>query len=438
MKQSTILGLAISSLLVSCDNAKSDVAAGGSTAHLVSLKQTISQHLADDRNCDESPDAPNCQLVEVRASKNSASGGDRILVLDFGGLLPSLTSYRKRVFSHLSVDDTGQYRETTPSIRIPAGAKTILHDVIGGAEERVKASDFSTAVSLEFEDKYGSSLEDFVSDHGTWSFTLLAEYAPTANFALAPALKIPNPILCSVDRDGIQKYVDRSVASLKTFIIDQKIEYINLSAGESISYYQRVWPQLCSGKRPSLSDLKDVLSITSKYYKALANIPGVTLVQAGVNGEVNPETYPIDCDAEAYPNRIRANYVTVVDSQIDPEGFANFDTKSLIEPANRNSLSCNDVYINAGFNDTKRPFVYGESPLMVTDTGLGSYPYPSKMVTSFATPVATAFAVYLRHTFLKPKNTLDPQLPRRIRNMMNSDLEAVVQDPLKHNLFYQY
>jgi|GEM_PF-5784702 hypothetical protein len=438
MKQSTILVLAISSLLTSCDNAKADVTVEGVSAHQASLEQEISQQLTNDRNCSDSPDADNCQLVEVRASKTHVPHGDRILVLDFGGLLPSLTSYRKRVFTYLAVDETGQYREATPSIRIPEGAKTILQDIIGGSEERVKASGFSSDLSLEFEEKYGSSLENFVSDHGTWSFTLLAEYAPTANFALAPALKIPNRMLCSFDHDGIKKYVERSATSLKDFIIDQKIEYINLSAGESIPYYQRVWPQLCPGSRASISDLKNVLAITANYYKALANIPGVTLVQAGVNGDVNADTYPIDCEAQAYPNRIRANYVTVVDSKIDAEGFANFDTKSLIDPANRNSLSCNDVYINAGFNDSKRPFAYGDFPLMVTDTGLGSYRYPSKMVTSFAAPVVTSFAIYLRHTFLGSRPVLDPQLPRRIRNMMNSDFDAIVQDPLKHKMFYQY
>ena len=434
MSKKILIIAQLSSILFSCGSSSYDKRSN--TTIKSQLDREIVRELSDKTPCEKDSTEHHCEMITIGFNSGDYSETKyKVLVIENGGLLPSLTSYRKRVFAHAKMDENGFYRYHEPEIVLPRGAAKILYDLRGGRVE-AKASDVSTQTLYDFEDIYADQISEDYLGHGQGVFNILAEYTEDTGFAIANHT-LPRQHFCRLDYDGLTSYMDNASLSLKDFIKDNGIQFINLSAGESVPFYKRVWKSWCPNvQMPSDVEINKFLGITKTYYKTLANIPGVTLVQAGSNTTHNQRDYPVDCIDEGFTNRIRASYVNALESDIDEFGLSGRfgDTSRYIDTMHRGS-KCIDIYLNSGIDESRRPFKYGSHPMMTTDFGIGLIEHYTKMTTSFIAPLATAYAIFIYDTENLESHDEQDKIGEVIKNIMNNDGNTIVRDPLKHKQF---
>ena len=432
MRKKILIIAQLSSILFSCGNNSYDKRSNPKSL----LEEEIISELEGKTYCEEGSTDQHCEMIAVGFDTNDyIETKYKVLILEDGGLLPSLTSYRKRVFAHIKPNESGVYGSYEPEITLPKGAVKVLHDLRGNRPDAT-ASDVSTQTLYDFEDIYADRISEEYLGHGKDVFNILAEYTEDTGIAMGHLAFAPQ-YFCSLDFDGLTSYIDNAHLSLRDFILDSGIQFINMSAGESIPFYKRTWDVWCPDSQiPSDDDIHRILEITGAFYKGLANIPGVTLVQAGSNSAHHQRDYPVDCNEDGFTNRIRASYVNALESDIDEFGLSGRfgDTSRYIDPMHRGS-HCIDIYLNSGIDESRRPFKYGSHPMMTTDFGIGLIEHYTKMTTSFIAPLTTAYAIFIYDSEKLESHDEQDKIGELIRNRMNNDGTTIVRDPLKHTQF---
>jgi len=240
----------------------------------------------------------------------------------------------------------------------------------------------------------------------------------------------------------LQQHIIEASVKFKAEVIDKhNIEYVNISAGDTLDTVRSDWMKYCKKELPNNMVLQALLGTLKPFYTVLLNSDSVFSFQAsGIDMTLDNNSLDIDKD---FINRVLVGDFTTLDSKLPINGLIeDLAPPSLL--ANRdNSKQWIDVFINFGIIEV-RPFPYNNTPLMETDLlGLGSYPITS-MQPSWASPVALSWAIHIKNTHFADE-ALDNNIIEQIKDKMTPELcsysngdisdyygKCKMQDPLLH------
>jgi hypothetical protein len=349
---------------------------------------------------------PGCELVEVEASGadinwQDADPASRILIIDGGkncDLMkgPAEGRYKHRIFDRFRLTPFGDYVACSSRMKFPRALAKILHDT-PGAHQYVPAKGIGRDVSDAVIAKFPNAERHY--SHGNAILSMLAEYNPRATFALA---EVPNRgprLLCFGTDAELNEFDLHVIASLETIILFDGIRYVNFAAGVTRDSIREALQTQCVRAQVTDERIDALMLSSTRWIRALSNIPGVTFVQAGASiGEGEPlENYEPDCSAADMPNRLRVAHFDAPHSTISQNG-ATYDSPwgSSIPQWYRGGAGCLDIYMNSGLfppppddivqASGSRPAESGGS------TGFGVAPLPL-MSTSYAAPLALSYLI---------------------------------------------
>jgi len=241
----------------------------------------------------------------------------------------------------------------------------------------------------------------------------------------------------SGSEDSLRRLRERSTlvaANLRRLMAEQRVRFVNVSAGESLDTMRELWTNRCAGARPGDDLLRAKLAAYTPIIDALYNTPGVFAAQAAINAS-NSQDFPFDFPSADYPNRLLAGYFTTLESGLDAGGQRDGSGTAALSgwPGRQNV----DVYLNSGVQPS-RPFRYNATPLLQVD-GFGVDIFPiTHTTTSWIAPLALSRFINLRYERFGTEAMSDA-LISRIRAELTpggcseqSSALCAYQDPLKH------
>lgn len=408
---------------------------------------TTSTNISDDvadlgRFLDEihCPDDPKCRDVTVTFDKNQFDrrrfGKPTILILDSGHSFLATMKYRNRIKDVYQLNAQGKLVSATPKVVMPAYVDEFFNKLAAkplnvGASWAPLAEKLSAPMA-KLSDRYSAA-------HGDGPTQYIAENVPDAALVLADDIwSQKNNIDAFCQKDFVklnQKQQELAQDLRDTVIRGNGVTFINYSGGHTEQVIRDMYQEQCQGSLGD-QDIKKFLEIERVVYNILFTTPGVLAIQAGGSGEKSS----LDCDAAAFPHRIRAGYFNALRSGLNAKGELverDNDFQESVSTNQRDQESCIDVSMNFGFK-TRRPFPYNATPLLEYDVfSLASMPGTSG-ATSWAAPLATAWVAAIHKRMGSPdlsdnviatiKNTMTPAGCRDL----NPEGICKYQDPLLH------
>lgn len=404
-------------------------------------KQAIA-YLADMPICEEQVADERCREIDIFSPLNddNISGSEPVVMIIESdlehqcALAPNGSiygRYRRRV--------VGRYETTSDGSYVACQAKAKINRALAGINDKVLGAYPFTPARLLNSEVLSDVYERFpkfggYNDHADIVTSIAAEYAHEAHLVLA-SLPVPSiAFLCTRDLNALENSFKTALRTLKTVIKLHGVRFINMSSGISRSDARELF-DVCDGVAPSDKEVDGVLRVLQNFVRGLSSIDGVVLVQAGptVLQELSPQDllreFPIDCDTDSYPNRIRVGGFSLPSMRL-PEHGADFSTyRNHLYPALQNSESCVDVAINGAF--LKRGMTKNGPGLEFAEF-LGTVSTPAIPVSSYVAPVALA-------ALLKKAQDMWPEAlhqinPQALLRAYTSNGQYKLQDPLAHDL----
>lgn len=395
-----------------------------------------------------------CELIEIGFKPrdgNPESRGSRILMLDSGLKFLAFASHRKRVLDFIEQDEKGRFATTKNSLSLPLALNKIF-DLLAEHKKFPSAGELSTiyaanpkilAIHKKMQEKFVGLSNLAYVHHGTSLASALIEYNPNTEFVFGEHdynMGIKNELCTGYGNDDslvtIRDYYETAAKSLEKIIRDNKINYINFSFGDSVPELRRYAARECGERQPSDRHLLDILKIKlDEFYRPLASIPGVLMVQSASNdvdlNDADTENYMVDC--ANLPNRIRIGYFKSVDDTLPVWGAKEVEEQSIFFQSGR---ACVDLFIKLGFSGgfpSKMTFSR-YPPLEVDIDGLSlGGEFIGCMGTSLAAPLALSYIIYLK-SLLRQQQLSVSELIQVAREKG----QGVYKDPGLHGEFEIY
>ena len=332
----------------------------------------------------------NCELVEVTPgseSPNAESIGKRVLIIDDKAMrLTAYTRYRKRVLENIYDDRNGVFQSETKNIQIPKIAKNILLDLFYNDKYNKISAEVTNPAGDAFIAKLDDSLNEHYIGHGNYIFNYIANNSPDTQFVVAysDSTLLDNLLSKNISENNklkeIEQFFNNQADSLNNYIRKYDINFVTFSGGVDGNYLNRY----------NLSQMAK-LNINKMYYNNFINKitsqNDIIFTQAGgvSNYFVDKSDPHFYSDCKKDDKRIRVGVVKISDKPISKFGSRD---KSLLQLSTRNFFQCTDLYIN---------MTNKLAPPLASTFGIGTESFPrGYLTTSFSTPVALSYLLYLK------------------------------------------
>ncbi|RKG57546.1 hypothetical protein D7X30_18745 [Corallococcus sp. AB011P] len=388
----------------------------------------------------ERPDGDGCEWGEFPfdpgAFAMSHDSGEAILVIDDFPTLPLRTlRYQNRLRGYFRVDGQGRLAPASFSWRVPVTLYRVLQSF--ATPDCLPAEQLRSLESL-LSETYPDQANDSAG-HGSFVFSVLVETNPHQSLVLLDTLRFQTfaaEEFC--DASGTPASFERLRAKasvvadgLLGLMAEHGVRYVNLSSGVTLASVREDWMASCQGPLPGDDVLRGKLEAYTPIYAALFNTPGVFTAQSAIDA-VSPVENPFDFPSEAFPNRLRVGFITVLESGLDAEGRGAHASLGGW-PARANV----DLYVNTGVLP-QRPFEHNRTPLLQADAfGVDILPI-TRATTSWVTPLALSRFIHARSAHFAGQELSDAlirQVMERMRPPRCADLPGgvcIYQDPLLH------
>jgi len=211
------------------------------------------------------------------------------------------------------------------------------------------------------------------NDHGSDILATLGELNPDAEFVVALRQEPPD---FRANLHDLRRYYENLVTSYRKLISEYGVRFINMSFGSTAQ----------NGENAAIE--------LEHFFKPLGSIPGVILVQAGVQNVKRPllandPEYLSDC--AAIPNRVRVGEVS----------FGRDDAGKALSDSQINALACTDVIVNKGPKLARiRKAYFDKTPYNKDELycASGIDIFACQYGTSYTAPLFVSYLLYLQET----------------------------------------
>ncbi|MDG2534769.1 hypothetical protein P6144_13990 [Sphingomonas sp. HITSZ_GF] len=321
--------------------------------------------------------------------------GEAILVIDDLPRLPDAAiRFRKRIKGHYRLGAGGTAAPLATTWHVPTSLWNAL-DRFAFAE--YDPTDQIRTVAEAAYRAYPTLLLDNVG-HGATVFRLIADTNPAQPLVLLDKIDledIAHADYCDASGSAAAKTrlttaAQTAATNLVALMRANNVRFVNYSAGHSYDVIRSGWAAACGTAIPAEAVLRDKLAAYAPIYTALFATPGVMTAHAAIenDGLVNA---PYDQKLPQYPNRMRAGYFAVFDSNLDASGRGGIGGFP-IYPARADA----DIFLNTGVLP-ERPYDWNTTPLLMLDGfGLSLEPITAP-TTSWVTPLLLARLIDIRY-----------------------------------------
>lgn len=319
---------------------------------------------------------------------------ETVMLVDQLPRLPySAYRYQNRIAGYYRWTDDGELDETPLAFEAPVLMRELL--------TRLQSSAFVPAETYQdwaplLLDKY--AWHDRASLlHGSFTFEILVEHLPHHALVL---VNVPSfDIGCDVLRDDAareharQQYVHVG-EQLRMVMRRHNVRYVNYSAGQDLPNLKENWRHVgCPGEMPTDDAFREFLELMHPYYDALFGTSGALTTHAAAPRTYRAEDSPYDRPEPRFMNRTRVGVFSAPESGLDALGKA---ASYPFEP--KPPVGWADIYVNSGVIGL-RGQVLAPMPLLKADSlGTDVAPVTPGGATSWAAPLALAYAVSLRES----------------------------------------
>lgn len=386
---------------------------------------------------DETPQCPsdlsegpgNCAFEEIEFEKKNGSEsslGQRVLVIDSGPFPMAYTRFHKRVLDYVEADSSGWYQTNKNKLRTVKVLKKIYKDILGTKYPEIPGELLPKIETAEQYSKYKEAFKKIFTGnfHGDHVFSTIAEYSPQAEFVIVEDFSLRNiKNICQIDFDpnslqNLVSYFDNVANSLKNIIQEQKIDFINYSAGDHYNLVNDIMVEKCGRSFPE-ETIRTILNLRlEKFYKPLSSLPGVIFVQAGIPVNYQPKKEnDLDCltDCTVLPHRLRVQGFVVPEGQrISQDGENNF---SILEASKQRIWSCIDTYLKVELEKESDLLMQANYFVLKRSQGpddLQAFAKKHHVTPSWMAPLATSHLIHLKKTL--PENPSARDLLNKINN----------------------
>ncbi|KAB8028080.1 hypothetical protein [Fluviispira multicolorata] len=365
---------------------------------------------------------PNCALVQIypgKATVKESSLGYRVMIIDdYGMIAAAYTRYRERVLKNIFENETtGMLDGASLELQMPRAAKEILLDTFQNPAYEKIPSELLRQNGEIFQEKFSEMVNNlnFFTDgkyhnaHSTIIFNYIANNSPNSQFVLIHSgMNKFGEIFC--DKNLTEDEKINKISSLfksqsdqtSQLINDYKIDFISYSRGFSNDMLRDI-SKLSICKNTS----EKLISQTNKIYfdsflQPLTTQTQAILVQANSasNYKINSihdENFFSDC--QKLKNRVRVGTVNDFNLSIPFQGSKNINILSHLE---RNAKPCSDIYINFSVQNYSPDTQFRKGVIQISNFNIGTSPIVYEaIVSSYATPVAVSYLIYLKMNLQK-------------------------------------
>ncbi len=380
------------------------------------ITEELSTIVQDTPICPENPNLgiENCALEQINFIKKEgklSSEGQRVLIIDEGKFPLAYTRYHKRVLDLLEPDEEGWYHTTKKPLFLPKNLKKIFKDILGEKYSDLSASVlktiFRSGLEHEIDEKFRTAMDfTFTGQlHGALVMALIAEYSPEAEIIIAQSFGLTDiPEFCNITKDNealvsFGSYLNHAVLSMQELILENKIHWINYSAGNTRQTLDQDAIRKC-GKVFSDNTSKLILqTLLDKFYRPLSSMPGVLFVQAGLphlshSHLAEDPNFTTDCTN--LPQRLRVGVFTAdKEHKLAPLGENRFD---LLDQNQKTKWPCIDTYLNIRYKHyTESDSKYDDDQTLLRLTNgwndFGIY-NRTEVTGSFAAPILVSHLIH--------------------------------------------
>ncbi|RKH66238.1 hypothetical protein [Corallococcus aberystwythensis] len=415
-------------------------APSGDTPALSARLQAAREAILADTCFRERPDGAGCEWGEFAYDPGAFTmrhdSGEAILVIDdFPSLPPRALRYQNRLRGYFRVDGQGRLAPVPFSWRLPA---TLLRTLQSFATPDFVPAEHLRTLAVPLRETYPVQAAQSAG-HGSFVFSLLVETNPHQPLVLLDTLSFtafaPEEFC---DGSGTPESLERLRAKasvvaeeLRGLMAAQGVRYVNLSSGVTLDSVRQDWSASCQGPLPGDGVLRGKLGAYAPIYAALFHTPGVFTAQSAIDA-ADPEDNPFDFASEAFPNRLRVGFFTVLESGLDAEGRGAHE--GLGGWPGRANV---DLYVNTGVLP-QRPFEYNRTPLLQVDAfGMDLLPI-TRATTSWVAPLALSRFIHARSAHFAGQEMSDALIRQVLGRMLPPRCEdlpggvCLYQDPLLH------
>jgi hypothetical protein len=323
------------------------------------------------------------------------NSSEALLIIDDLPRLPdSAIRFRKRIKGYYRLGAGGTIGAAATTWHVPTSLWNAL-DRFSYAEYD-PTEQLRSVAEAAYRAYPGLSLAN--AGHGATVFRLIADTNPAQPLVLLDKIDlvdIAHADYCDISGSAAvqtrltaaaQTTADNLVALMRT----NNVHFVNYSAGHSYEVIRDGWTAACGTPLPAETVLRAKLAAYAPIYAALFATPGVMTAHAASenDGLVNA---PYDQKLPQYPNRMRAGYFAVLDSNLDSAGRGGIGGFP-IWPARADA----DIFLNTGV-EQERPFQWNTTPLLQLDAfGLSLEPITIP-TTSWVTPLLLARLINIRY-----------------------------------------
>ncbi|MBQ4847587.1 hypothetical protein [Pseudoalteromonas sp. MMG005] len=380
----------------------------------------------------ESISFSNGSFDEVRTDNKQT-----IMVLDAGMEFQAILRYRSRIKAYLKYDVQNKaFIESNPSIKVTKVGQQLMSQLDTFTFEDPNQNGamvpgFIPAKWLEelakvYTEKVPSDIFDpdtnmIYATHGTMVLGYLAEHIPKAEFVLVDTASfLPflqhSDLMCNKDSNALLSYMQSAADSLKANAIDKYgVNFVNFSGGYTQDHVTNAFNNKCEGTLQS-GEATSLLLAVKPVYDVMFSSTDVLGIQAGIRGVDEVSSV---LDTVAYDNRVRvASYTTVEqDSPLDNDGKVQWRDVFNNFKQHFGGHEHIDLYINFGIKGFNSD-VTNSTPKMISDVFGMRYASEWELHSSWAAPVATAYAVYQQSKLISEDEQWQFQPSDIIRNMI--------------------